>query len=91
MFERGRPSCGGRMGSAPHCRTGQKPECWGSMERGKTTLKRAGDRVRVRRAEKWLRSGRPARAVRALQRLTRSAWANPWIEDVMWRAAQAVG
>jgi len=45
------------------------------------------DAARAKRAESWLRAGKPVRALRELQRLTSNAWKHPWIEAVIWQAA----
>ena len=52
---------------------------------------KAKDAVRVMSAERWLKTGKPARALRVLQRLSRRAWGHPWTETIVWRAAQALG
>jgi predicted Zn-dependent protease len=49
------------------------------------------DAVRVMSAERWLRTGQAARAVRELQRLSRQGWKHPWTENIVWRAAQVLG
>jgi len=48
------------------------------------------DAVRVRNADRWLRKGRPARALSQLQRLPDQAWAHPWTQQIIWRAANAI-
>jgi predicted Zn-dependent protease len=49
------------------------------------------DAVQVLSAERWLRTGRPARALRELQRLSRRAWKHPRTETIIWRAARELG
>jgi len=44
----------------------------------------------VKTAEEWLRLGKPSQALMELQRLTKRAWKNPWTENIIWRAAQAM-
>ncbi len=61
------------------------------MTRKVKTDLRQRDAMRVKSAERWLRLGEPRQALLELQRLTRQAWNHPWTEQVMWRAAQAVG
>jgi hypothetical protein len=60
------------------------------MKRAKSNL-RLKDALRVQTAESWLRMGRPLEALQELQRLTQKAWNHPWPEQLVWRAAQAVG
>lgn len=60
------------------------------MKRGKSTL-RLADALRVKSAEMWLHMGEPVQALMELKKLTRKAWRHPWTEQVMWRAAQALG
>ena len=50
----------------------------------------ATDVVRVTRAERWLRLGKPERALTTLQHLKKGAWNHPWTEQVFWRVAQVV-
>jgi hypothetical protein len=50
----------------------------------------ANDIARVARAEKWLKLGKPDRALTSLQHLKQRAWNHPWTERVFWRAAQLV-
>jgi hypothetical protein len=38
----------------------------------------------------WLRLGKPLRALKALQQLTRHGWKHPWTETIFWRAAQYI-
>jgi len=59
------------------------------MGRDKTNL-RSRDAVRVMRAERWLQKGKPTRALRHLQHLTKRAWAHPWTEKIIWRAANTI-
>jgi hypothetical protein len=47
----------------------------------------ARDKLRVRKAAKWLGQGRPRRALRELQRLTRRAWKHTLTDRLVWRAA----
>jgi predicted Zn-dependent protease len=59
------------------------------MKAAKTNLRKK-DVSRVKSAEMWLGLGKPARALRELQRLTRRAWDHPWSEQLLWRAAQSL-
>ncbi len=45
----------------------------------------------MKSAELWLRLGQPKQALLELKRVTPRAWKHPWTENVMWRAAQALG
>jgi hypothetical protein len=49
------------------------------------------DAVQVLSAERWIRTGQPARALRELQRLSRHAWKHPRTETILWRAARELG
>jgi hypothetical protein len=51
---------------------------------------RSKDAVRVQRAAHWLRKGKPVRALRQLQRLTKRAWKHPFTERVIWQAANTI-
>lgn len=51
---------------------------------------RSKDAVHVKRAEEWLRRGKPTHALRQLQRLTKRAWKHPWTEQILWRAANTI-
>ena len=56
------------------------------MKAAKTNLKKK-DALRVKTAQKWLGLGKPVRAIRELQCLTKRAWRHPLSEKVLWRAA----
>ena len=59
------------------------------MRAAKTNLKKK-DALRVKTAQKWLGLGKPAQALRELQRLTKRAWKHPLSEKVLWRAAMSL-
>jgi predicted Zn-dependent protease len=60
-----------------------------AVKAARTNLQKQ-DVDRVKNAEMWLGMGNPLRAMRELQRLTKRAWAHPWSEQVLWRAAQSL-
>jgi hypothetical protein len=49
------------------------------------------DAVRAKSAELWLRMGQPTEALLELQHIPKRAWRHPWIENIVWRAAHALG
>jgi len=59
------------------------------MSGAKTNLKQK-DGIRMRRAEQWLRRGKPMRALGHLQRLGKQAWNHPWTESILWRAVNSI-
>jgi hypothetical protein len=49
------------------------------------------DALSIRSAELWLEVGHPEEALEELQQLTCDAWQDPWAEEILRLAANALG